>query len=116
MTLRVEDLKKGNVVRVDLPVVTADYSDGDACVLLGDRWFSDADLAAVNAELVVRPRPVRKGDEIRTKGHPAMAKFIAYCPWREYQVVVDVGDSTDGFMVEDVTHADGSPISWEASE
>lgn len=115
MTLRVEDLKPGDVVRMDLVF----RHDDDEWLSFNGRYadieLHVADLAAGNAELVVRPRPVRKGDEVK---HPALgrAEFIGHLGGVAYAANhkgIPVWDSTAGGQW---THADGSPIDWEASE
>ena len=120
MTLRVEDLKPGDVVRMDLKFIEFDV-DGEAILDLPvsgrTTWATSEDLAAGNAELVVRPRPVRKGDRLLT-GRVDSITFL--CIW-DGLVYFDEGDGPDFFRLDQidkskVTHADGSPIDWEASE
>ena len=113
MTLRVEDLKPGDVVRIDL-VVTGKSSLA-TCFDCGDKgWFTNQLLAAGNAELVVRPRPVRKGDEVRVHEEPWT--FVALTHNRDWAVCGNYAGRYEGWGLSKVTHADGSPIDWEASE
>ena len=114
MTLRVEDLKPGDVLRLDLVVRGRE----GVCLKVAAKdepYYSylvdDDDLAAGNAERVVRPRPVRKGDEVLgASGQP----YVFVAMWGKEAVLLDGGDpfirATTYF-----THADGSPIDWEAS-
>ena len=117
MTLRVEDLKPGDVVRMDL-VVKQGRIGYAGLALLGAMFdaFSatDADLAAGNAELVVRPRPVRKGDEIE---HLGKYRSIFVAAHDTFIFTMKRGGPEDPLTLipGDWTHADGSPISWEES-
>lgn len=116
MTLRVEDLKVGDVVRRDQTVTDTDGT----VALIGGRWCSNLDLAVGNAKKVVRARPVRKGDEIvalTSTGDPLTYSFIAYMPtWPKQRVIAARNAMVEKYAAEGFTHADGSPISWEDSE
>ena len=117
MKLRVEDLKPGNVVRIDLVVLERQGPDSWFVIVPGDEqalgFLDDSDLAAGNAELVVRPRPVRKGDEIKNSG--VVYTFLAY--FDTTVIATPVGRMAPlPYDRHSWTHADGSPIDWEASE
>lgn len=112
--LKVSDLKHGDVVRIDLLVTGVD-SDGDAVVELParrrDAWLSDADLAAGNAELVVRPRPVRKGDQLLTDGDTPVHFLVVH---GAYAVCWHEGGPIHR-LASTMRHMDNAPIDWEAS-
>jgi hypothetical protein len=122
--LKVSDLKPGDVVRIDL-VVSAARSVGvvrlgfEQVSLEDDRWIRATDhwLAAGNAELVVRPRPVRKGDEVR-HDNGSVRVFVAN--WRDGFLYGSTDRPEEGHCLwsqfDSWSHADGSPIDWEASE
>lgn len=120
MTLKAEDLKVGDVVRMDLKVV---FADSRTAVKLADGvdrgwWVNERTLAACNAEKVVRARPVRKGDQIIWSGNSAAYTFLVVLNGERWAASNGSGQA---WAIEDSdsytwTHADGSPIDWEASE
>ncbi len=112
MTLRVQDIKPGDVVRMEL-VVTGKNDRSVALDCGTAAGFDTGHLAAGNAELVVRPRPVRKGDEVR-HDNGSVRQFIA--KWSGGFVYGSDETATFWTTTAGWTHADGSPISWEDSE
>lgn len=116
MTLRVQDLKPGDVVRIELRVVEIDAAGGAAII---SPFVHDHHLAAGNAELVVRPRPVRKGDEVQwdnPDGCIVVSTYVAHLAGWIWTMFNGRPEDAVQLFRDDWTHADGSPISWEASE
>ena len=118
MTLRVQDLKPGDVVRIDLKVTDCgDLGQPVAFLALVDGDGVNVDdecLAAGNAELVVRPRPVRKGETVLCDGVAWV--FVAYVPQIASSVVIQRNGNVAQSVPANWTHADGTPIDWEDSE
>ena len=123
MTLRVEDLKRQDIVRVEYYVSDLKGERAWLTPLAGSGWdmvghitigVNDKALAALNAEKVVRARPVRKGDEIVSIENGVTGQFVALFDgdvvWHSNPY--DITSGGRRWFI----HADGSPIDWEASE
>lgn len=110
--MNLRDLKPGDRFTAEFEVMDV---EADRVVTTSHHvLFFGAENLHNATKLPPRARPVRKGDVVKPESSPVTVTFLAL--WDNTAIIWRDGYGCDSYASKYVTHADGAPIDWEASE